>query len=160
VRLWPFALLVAGCCCPGGGSAPPVTYRLDPFGISIALSAQHTGGASPVGYAFTSGDGSGTIQVTAAAPGAPAAQRAPTEILPGAMTTVQWARPASFAGMQGVEWRVHESFPAQRVHWIGAIDGPRGVVWLHAYTDARWVPGPTDGDLAWTTLRDSVRMAP
>ena len=158
------AVMLAGCCLGGGGgggsSSAPVSHRLDPYGISISLSAAHTGGATPTGYTFTSGDGSSTVQVTAAAPGVPAAQRSPTELLPGTVAEVQWSRPATFGGLPGVESRVLERSPAARAHWIGAVDGPRGVVWVHLFTDAHWVPGPTDGDLGWTTLRDSVRPAP
>ncbi len=155
----PFAfVLVAGCCLGGGGGSTPLsTHRLDPYGFSIDLSAAHTGGATPAGYSFRSGDGSSTVQALAAAPGAAAAQRSPLELMPGATTEVQWSRPATFGGLPGLESRVVERAPAERTHWIGSIDGPRGVVWLHLFADTRWVPGPTDGDLGWTTLRDSVR---
>ena len=150
-------LLLCAACCLGGGATSRQTHRLDPLGISVDLPTSHTGGASGAGYLFTSGDGSSTIQVAAAGPGGPAQTRTATEIVPGAV--VQWSRAASVGGMTAQETRLSDPM-RMRTHWVGAFDGPRGVVWVDLSTDTSWVPGPTDGDVAWTALRDGIRAAP
>lgn len=149
-------LLVSGCCGGSSRSTAPVTQRFETLGISIETRG-HTGGPVQNGYMFTSGDSSSITFVHAAAPGLPASQRSPGELLPGATIEVQWQRPVMIGGMPGFESRVIERAPMQQVHWIGALDGPRGPVWIHLVTDQRWITGPTVGDLGWQTLRDSVR---
>lgn len=149
--------LLCAACCLGGGATSRQTHRLDPLGISMDLPTSHTGGASGTGYLFTSSDGSSTIQISAAAAGGPANTRTATEIVPGAV--VQWSRAVSAGGMTGLESRLDDPM-RMRTHWVGAFDGPRGVVWVDLSTATSWVPGPTDGDVAWTTLRDGIRAAP
>jgi len=149
-------LLLVSACCLGPNATGPEIRDLSPLGISVELTG-HTGGPSGSGFSFTSGDGSSTIEVTPAVAGAPAATRSPTELL--GPVEVQWTRPFSYAGMSGFESRALE-YASQRTHWVGALDGPRGPIWIHLSTDTHWVPGPTDGDLGWQTLRDGVRLVP
>lgn len=160
-RLAPLGLILlsAGCCFGGTGNEW-VTHRLEPYGISIDLAAGEAGGPAGPGYLFTSGDASSTVTVTPALPGGPAATRTVHDILPGASAVVEWTRPCAFGDMTGTETRALESFPHARVHWMGAVDAPSGVVFIDLATDQRWITSPTAGDLAWTTLRDSVRRAP
>jgi hypothetical protein len=162
MRLLGLALLSAmtSACCFGGTGASWVTHRLDPYGISIDLAPGEVGGPAGAGYLFTSGDGSSTVAITPASPGGPAASRTVHDFLPGASTTVEWTRPFAYGDMTGTETRATESFPHARVHWIGAIDAPAGVVFIDLATDQRFITGPTEGDRAWTTLRGSVRRAP
>ena len=165
VAVLSLTLVATGCCCgtrdTGSGSAASTrtTHRLDPYGISIDLTG-HTGGATPNGYSFSSSDGSTTTQVHPAPPGPPAAQRDPVALLQqlGAqVATAQWQRPATIGGMSAIEARVVETAPAARVHWIAIIDAPAGPLVLHLFTDQRFVPDPTFGDLGWTTVTSSVR---
>ncbi len=154
--------LFSNACCFGGASSSSarVAHRLDPYGVSIDLAPGETGGPAGAGYLFTSGDASSTIAITSAGPGGPAATRSVHDVLLGASTQVEWTRPCAFGDLMGTETRVIESFPHARVHWIGAIDAPSGVLFVDLATDQRWITTPTMGDLAWTTLRDSVRRAP
>lgn len=143
-------------CGFGGSDAPPSNVtRLDPWGLEIDLGT-FSGGRQPDGsYRFTSGDGSSTLTFTAAAPGAPAAQRQPTEIASGEL---QWSRPHAYDGLSGMEARLTDG-AAGRVHWVGAIDAPGGVVWMHLETSAQWIDTPTRGDPGWQARADAVRRA-
>lgn len=147
--------LVLACCFGGSGRAATVT-RLDPFGLELEHS--FTGGAQADGsYAFTSGDGSSTLTVSAAPPGGPAATRVATDLL-GHAAEVQWTRPRSYAGMSGMEARVNDVLAGQ-VHWIGAIDAPGGVVVMRLTTSSQWIDTPTRGDPGWETLATGLRRA-
>lgn len=149
------ALLSPLLACGMSGSDDGSVTRLEPWGLELEL-ARFTGGAQPDGsYRFTSADGSSTVTVSAAAPGAPAAQRQPTEIASG---SVQWSRPRQYDGMSGMEARLTDE-RAGRVHWVGAIDAPAGVVWLHLETSTEWIDTPTRGDPGWETCARGVRRA-
>lgn len=148
--------LLVGACCFGGSTPATQATRLEPWGLELTHGT-FTGGLQPGGtYLFTSGDGSSTVTISAAAPGGPAASRQPTEIASG---QVQWSRPRSYAGLSGMEARLTD-LAAGRVHWVGAVDAPGGVVWMHLETSTEWIDTPTRGDPGWETLANGLHSAP
>jgi len=149
------ALLITACCFGASTPSSNIT-RLDPWGLELDHGS-FTGGLQPDGsYRFTSADGSSTVTVTAASPGAAAAQRQPTEVASG---QVQWTRARSYAGLSGMEARLTDA-PGARVHWVGAVDAPGGVVWMHLETSTQWIDTPTRGDPGWETLALGLHRAP
>ncbi len=148
------SMLLLACCFGGSGGGGSTVTRLDPYGLE--LEHMYTGGAAAGGsYLFTSGDGSSTVTISAAAPGAAAALRDPHEIAAGG---VQWTRARSYGGLSGMEARLTDGFQGQ-VHWVGAVDAPGGVVWMHLQTSTQWIDTPTRGDPGWETLANGLRPA-
>jgi hypothetical protein len=151
------ALMVLLVAC-SSSTSDRVTHRLDPFGISLDLGAREVGGRAGAGYLFTSDDATSTVAITSL-PGARASERSIHDMLPGATADVAWTRPFSFDGMEGTETRAVETFPHDRVHWIGVVDAPSGGVLVDLATDAAHVATPTAGDDAWIVLRGSIHRA-
>ena len=102
-------------------------------------------------------DGATTVSLEQALPGTPAAQRDPLERLPS--STVQWSRPTTIGGMSAMESRLIPASPLPRVDWLGAVDGPTGVVWIHVYLTSATPLGPTEFDSFWNTVKLDVQRA-
>lgn len=154
------ALLVVACCggCPGFGFDQPESQSLDPYPITLVLPAGFEPTRSGARVVLTDAEDPRVVSVFSAAPGGDASTRSASEVLPGATFTVEWTRPCTFDGMTGTESRVVETAPEARVHWIGALDAPGGVLFIDVAADAD-VHFTPSGDALWTQLRDSVRRA-
>jgi hypothetical protein len=154
-------LVMVACsgCCPGFGFDQPETQSLDPHPITLVLPAGFEPTRSGDRVVLTDVEDPRVVSVFSAAPGGDASTRSASEVLPGATFTVEWTRPFTYDGMTGTESRVVETAPEARVHWIGALDGPGGVLFIDMAADADVHFTPSGDDL-WTQLRDSVRRVP